>query len=64
MVIEEDSETGEAEEEVVTYREDADGDIAVDEDYAPMEMSLTTEDDKDRQCGHPGLFHFFVLLCN
>ena len=32
-----------------THREDADDDMAVDEDYAPMETSLTTDDDEDRQ---------------
>ncbi len=49
VVVEEEEEMGEEEEEnmMKPYREDADGDMAVDKDYAPMETSLTTDDDKD-----------------
>ncbi len=52
VVVEEEEETGEEEEEdeaIDSYREDADGNMAVDEDYAPTETSLTTDDDEDRQ---------------
>ena len=59
VVIEEEDETGEEEEEdemVIQYREDADGDMGVDEDYAPTETSLTTDDDEDCQWQWPSRF--------
>ncbi len=56
VVVEEEEETGEEEEEeepMTADREDADGDMVVDEDYALTETSLTTDDDKDRQWQWP-----------
>jgi hypothetical protein len=56
VVVEEEEETGEEEEEekvMRTNREDADVDMAVDEDYTPTETLLTTDDDEDRQWQWP-----------
>ena len=64
VVVGEEEETGEGEEEdemMGLYREDVDGDMAVDEDYAPTETSLTTDDDEDRQSQWPS--RSVPLLC-
>jgi len=64
VVVGEEEETGEGEEEdemMELYREDVDGDMAVDEDYAPTETSLTTDDDEDRQSQWPS--RSVPLLC-
>ena len=67
VVVGEDEETGEEEEEdemMGLYREDADGDMAVDEDYAPTETSLTTDDDEDRQWQWPSRYVPFISSCS
>jgi hypothetical protein len=55
-VVVEEEETGEEEEEeelMNKHREDVDSDMAVDDDYAPTETSLTTDNDKDCQWQSP-----------
>jgi len=57
VVVRKDVETrGEEEEEedeITEIDREDEGDMAVDEDYAPTETSLTTDDDEDRQWQWP-----------
>jgi hypothetical protein len=53
VVVEEEEGMGEEEEMMNTHREDADVDMAVNEDYAPTETSRTTDDDEGRQWQWP-----------
>jgi hypothetical protein len=67
VVVEEEEETGEEEEEekvMNTNREDADVDMAVDEDYAPTDTSLTTDDDEDCQWQWQSRSVFITLSCS